>query len=331
MIRKKHIFIICVVIALLLPLVQGDWKDKFGGHQVVYLHEIQKNPESWLGVPVKIPLRFQSVRAVFNPFFTPFNKEEYINFSAWDVKTPVWTKNGFFNDYPFFYVKKDNSELQSFLRYNRFETITVLAQVEGLFKGRPYIRVVWACEMPGQLNVHNLTLMNRAMTSFSNREFDRSLTFLEQFVNTNPPEDLESFVYKTRAQIYLYETRSYGQALAQVNQGLKITQNDSELKRLYRQAKYHIKHGGVAEPYKKRLPQKKHDIITDNFLDATANNEADKATEYEPIETETASQTDDELDEELSADDEIIIEEDSNLEDEFVEDSYEEEFTEDYE
>ncbi|WP_372370379.1 hypothetical protein [Candidatus Uabimicrobium sp. HlEnr_7] len=246
MLNKKFICIALITFILSVSAV-CDWEDRKGAPPVVYLSQIMENPESWLDVPVRIPLRFSSIRDIYTAYFTAFDRDRHLNFSAWDIHTHVWQKKGFLNDYPFFYVEKDAKEFKAFLRLKKFDTIAVMGKVVSIFRGKPYFKIVWVCKQSGNLNVHNLTLLNRASAAYENRMFDDAVSHYDQVAKTNPPTDIQAMTHKVRANIFLYHKKNYQAAMSELTQGLELAKSDPQLVEMYSQCDYYLKHGG-AEP-----------------------------------------------------------------------------------
>lgn len=242
---KKLWGILCLLAVLLASPVYAEWTDRFTPPHVAYLSDILKNPQAWQDIPVRIPVRFNHVGNIYTPFFTQFNSEQYINFSAWDVQTHVWDKEGFANDYAYFYIEKDVPELKSFLKLKTFDTISVLAKVSGIFRQKPAIRITWFCRIPGTLDMDNLRLMYKGMSAFRSRKFDEAVTTFRKVLPTNPPQDVQTMLHKLIAKIYIYEKKNYGQALEELNKALEINPKDDETVELHQKCSYYLQVGGT--------------------------------------------------------------------------------------
>lgn len=220
---------------LLLPCAGNlcaEWEDRFGPPVEVPFSAILENPETWIDVPVRFQVRFSRLSTVYTPFFTKFSSDQYINFRAWDIQTPIWTKEGFENEYPYFYVSKYHPEYKAFLRYQKFETLTVYAVPMGLFGGRPYFHISWACRLPGHLDIYNLKMLNRGMGAYQKRDFANATAIFDQISKTNPPADIAVMLYRNTAKIHMYEQRDYTGALVQLAKAEEINPNDSETQTL---------------------------------------------------------------------------------------------------
>jgi len=345
MLNKKLICIALITFILSVSVV-CDWEDRKGAPPVVYLSQILENPESWLDVPVRVPLRYSGPRDIFTAYFTAFDRDRHHNFSAWDIHTHIWQKKGFNNDYPFFYVEKDAKEFRAFLRLRKFDTIAVMGKVVSIFRGKPYFKIVWVCKQSGFLNVHNLTLLNRASNAYKNRSFDDAISYYSQVVKTNPPTDIQAMIHKVMANIFLYHKKNYSAAMSELKQGLELANNDPQLLDMHTQCDYYLKHGGEApapvminfEP-QEYFPEEKSELTgteivqpgsytsgreasqqdTTNYSQYSEPTKADSTATYDTSEEEFS-----ENDEEGASNSEEEFSYDDNEEESYGEDFYEE-------
>lgn len=233
---------LCLVLG---TVVSAEWRDRFGPPRETTLSEILSAPDMWLDIPVKIHLRFARLEQVYNPFFTEFSRESHINFMAWDVQTPIWEKEGFHKAYPYFYVPKDNPELRTFLRLQTFDSISIYGKISGIFRGQPYIKVIWVCRLPGELNIYNLRLINKAMIAFKKKDFAGAITYFEAVQTTNPPYDIRAMIHKTIAKIHMYEYQDFMKAEMELDKAEDFIANDPELASLYDLCAKYTQQGGL--------------------------------------------------------------------------------------
>lgn len=224
-----------VIIFIQVPSIYGQVPPLTEVPQVVSLSELMSKPEMWLNVPVKMIVRFAWLSDVYIPFRSPFNNEQFINFSAWDIQTHIWDRDGFDNSHSFFYMEKDNKCLKTFMKLKTFETVCLIGKVECVFAGKPFIRIVWGCPMNGHLGLENLKMMHKSMNSFNARKFDEAITGFQKIILTNPPEDIQLMLYKTTAKIYMYEKKSYDQAMKELEKVKELNANDTEVEYLIQQ------------------------------------------------------------------------------------------------
>lgn len=237
--------VLCLALFMGLTLVSAEWKDVFGPPHDVTLAEILENPTAWLDIPVRMQVRFSRFGKIYNPFFTRFSEDSHLNFAAWAIQTHIWTKEGFGNQHPFFYVRKDNAELKGFLRLNTFDTISIYAKVMSIFDNKPSFEVVWMCHLPGDLNIYNLRLLNRATDAFNTRKFPQAEAGFMEILTTDPPHDIRVMIHKTIAKIHMYEHKDCEAAMIELEKAIAITPQDGELKSLYKICQHYLVHGGT--------------------------------------------------------------------------------------
>ncbi len=212
--------------------IYADWADRFSSATEVTLSEILEKPETWIGVPVRIPIRFFEPGDVYIPYRTRFSPDVFWNFSAWDVQSHIWDPAGFDKIFPYFYVEKDNPEFRFFQKLESFQTVCILAQVEGFFAGKPFIRVVWGSIIPGNLNIHNLKLLNKALKHYKQREFKEAIALFQKVFESEPPDDIKVMLHKAMAKYYIYEKKSYYSAIEELKKAHAINSKDLELEEL---------------------------------------------------------------------------------------------------
>ena len=90
-----------VVVALLLGTLalvaspaKGSWWDSLETPKEVSLGKVLDNPDSFLGVPVEFTVQFHETTKFYNPFFTRFTPDRYVNFAAWADEAALWMAEG---------------------------------------------------------------------------------------------------------------------------------------------------------------------------------------------------------------------------------------------
>ena len=280
---KTCLFLIVICIFLSFQ-TQADWKDRFAPAKVVTLSQVKENPATWLNIPVRMTLRFNRVGNIYNPFFTLFTSAHYINFSAWGTEEHIWKKKVFYKPYSFFYIHKENPEYKTFLRIKPFETVCILAKPIGLFRGKPYLRVVWICRMPGNLGVYNLRMLNLGMKAFEERKFTEAETHFQQVLHTNPPADIRVMLYKVIAKILMYDKKNIQAALVELKKARKISPRDYEVRQLMKDCRYYLKNRGkgASMPIPVYIKQKR--ILKEKAKDAQNKDGKGKNTQEVPKE-----------------------------------------------
>jgi hypothetical protein len=132
------------VVALVLfgGMARADWVDRFGPVALVTVSEVRDNPLLYLESVVRLEARFDRFGRLFNPVYTRFVDERYVNFSAWGEEQPLWEQEEYADPYPYFYFDKGHPEIKTLHDLERYESIELLCFVRDIFRGRVWIDVV---------------------------------------------------------------------------------------------------------------------------------------------------------------------------------------------
>ncbi|MCI0343331.1 MAG: hypothetical protein L0216_19665 [Planctomycetales bacterium] len=106
------------------------------------LRRVLNNPSNYLNVYVRVWCRFHREESLETPEYTPFNREKYMNFSAWDADARLWVEEERMNDLPFLFAPKDDRLVYEVARLQKYDTILVYGLVRTVFLGKPWIEVI---------------------------------------------------------------------------------------------------------------------------------------------------------------------------------------------
>lgn len=106
--------------------------------------ELRTKPETFRGLTVRFTVQFHERTRFWNPFFTRFTRDEYMNFSAWGDEQPIWVESEFTNDFPLLFVDRRGSVLETFGTAEAFERYECEGIVRDLFLGMPWVEVTKA-------------------------------------------------------------------------------------------------------------------------------------------------------------------------------------------
>ena len=120
----------CISLAVLLmsivlvasPAWAGDDQTEAQAKSVT-LSQLMKTPESFRAVPCEFTLTFHQFTQVYNPYFTRFVPERYLNFAAWGDEQEIWKVEEYFRDFLFLFVSKGAKNLTDFLKLERFDRV----------------------------------------------------------------------------------------------------------------------------------------------------------------------------------------------------------------
>ena len=129
---SKPYMLLTVLVAsvcLLAPAVVAQDEETEAKTRVVTLSEILKSSESFRNVPCEFTVTFHTYAQVYNPYFTRFLPENYLNFSAWADEQKIWQLEEYRNDFAYLFVDKRRPNLPDFLKLKRFDRFTVVGSL----------------------------------------------------------------------------------------------------------------------------------------------------------------------------------------------------------
>jgi len=136
------------VLALLIGAVtmiaspaQASWWDSLGKDKTVSLAKILDDPDAFKAVSVDFVIQFHETTGFFNPFFTRFTPERYVNFAAWGEGQALWMPEDFAESHPLFFVEKQTPMSKAILHAAPFTRFRCTGRVESTFMGRAWISI----------------------------------------------------------------------------------------------------------------------------------------------------------------------------------------------
>jgi hypothetical protein len=128
-------------VALIAGPAQASWWDTLSKPKTVSLAKIIDDPNAFKAVPVNFVIQFHETTGFFNPFFTNFTPERYLNFSAWGEKQALWMPEDFANSHPLFFVAKSSPHAATILKLAPFARLRVKGVVTSTFMGKAWIDI----------------------------------------------------------------------------------------------------------------------------------------------------------------------------------------------
>ena len=83
----------------------GLAKDPTAPHETT-LATLRGNPDAYRNVRVILTLQMNERTNFWNPFFTRFTPDNYVNFSAWGDEQRLWVAAEYGNEFPLFFVDR---------------------------------------------------------------------------------------------------------------------------------------------------------------------------------------------------------------------------------
>ncbi len=118
----------------------GLAKDPTAPHETT-LATLRGNPDAYRNVRVILTLQMNERTNFWNPFFTRFTPDNYVNFSAWGDEQRLWVAAEYGNEFPLFFVDRRSEPARKILAAEPFQRFRVTAIVRDTFRGMPWIEV----------------------------------------------------------------------------------------------------------------------------------------------------------------------------------------------
>ena len=120
----------------------GWWDDLDKGEQLK-LSDLTADADRWKGKVVTFACIYHAPDSVYQPYFTSFNAEKFLNFTAWYDGAPIWEKRSFLDDeFPYLYLPRNHAQRDELLRIPSFTRIEVTGKVKDVYRQRPWIEVL---------------------------------------------------------------------------------------------------------------------------------------------------------------------------------------------
>ena len=141
------------------------------------LKEVTGCPEAYK-VPFELRLLFHSTGKIYNPFYTEFEPTAFLNFSAWAANAPMWTREGYQSDHPFFYVdrrRNPKTELEV-IQLKPFTWIKVVCVVRSTSHGKAWIEILSLKDIDMTMPWSEVQKMIRGHVLAEQGQFERAVS-----------------------------------------------------------------------------------------------------------------------------------------------------------
>lgn len=273
--KRQVISAAAFVLALALPSFAGpeSWWSDVLDHETVPLAKILENPAGFRGLEVAFVMQFHRLGTIDNPFYTPFEKESYVNFSCWGDEMPLWDKDVYKNDFPYLFVERNTELSQMITKARLYDRMVVVARIEAIFRGKPWIEVVSIEPLEESMTEPALVHLVKAFTLKRVRRWDAAAAEFQLSCAPGLPDPIK--VMSLREQgLCLAAADRCEDAVEPLQKALLLSPKDPELARLCKQvkeraeakAKYSPAEGEPkpdaegSEPPKVELIKKKDDV-----------------------------------------------------------------------
>jgi hypothetical protein len=151
--------------------VGGWWDDTFAEREVP-LSTILAKPEAWRDVPVAFVVQFHQIGKAGSSFFTRFEPDTWLGFSAWTDDAALWEKKAFESDFPHLFVRRDGADARIVTSAAIYDRLAVSGVVRDVIKGRPWIEVTSIRTLPEKMTEASLVHLVKGLTLRDHRRFE---------------------------------------------------------------------------------------------------------------------------------------------------------------
>ena len=161
--RRLRGWVAVVVTALPLATASAGWWDDLDKGEPVRLSDVTSQPERWKGKVVTFACIYHGFDSVYQPYFTSFNAEKWLNATAWYDGAPIWEMEAFRDqDFPFLYLERTHPQRDEMLRLEAFTRIEVTGRVKDVYRNRPFIEILGFRVTPATFGKNVADWMKRA-------------------------------------------------------------------------------------------------------------------------------------------------------------------------
>ncbi|MCB9833935.1 MAG: hypothetical protein H6807_15855 [Planctomycetes bacterium] len=214
----------------------GGWWDDIFEEKTVSLETILKNPEAFRGLDVSFVIQFHKLGQIDNPYYTPFEKERYLNFSVWADGAALWEKKVFEADFAYMFIDRIAEDCQTILQAGAYERFVVTGRVVSVFRGQPWIEVVGLKGIDRKLDEPTLIRMVKAYKLKSARRFDAAAGEFKNAFGEKLPEGVQHLLHRESGLCFAAAHR-YADALVPLEKTVQMDPKDEEAAQVLAQCK----------------------------------------------------------------------------------------------
>jgi len=189
------------MLALLLGNRRGE--NLLEPDTITDLDRIRASSDSFKGVEVLFIGRFHKVGELFNPFYTHFTPDEYVNFSVWGQHARLWEQEGVLSDFPSCYISNRNVKIDRFLSLERLDTVLWTGISRSSLGGEAWIEITGFWQMDGTLNSDHTRDIRRGEDMIAMGDWMGASAIFSRLAESGLPDVYGTFVEKRAAESLL--------------------------------------------------------------------------------------------------------------------------------
>ncbi len=239
---------LAIVTLLAVPAAATDgwWGDLYE-QKTVTLEQILANPQAFRGLDVSFVVQFHQLGQIDNPYYTRFEKEQYVNFSVWSDTAPLWDRKAFRQDFPYLFIDRIAGESQTILKARAYDRFLITGRVESIFRGKPWIEVVGLKALEKKLTEPTLIKMVKGYKLKKARRFDAAATEFSRATNEKLPTHVQALLNKESGVCYAAASR-YKDALVPLQKAAAMAPKDQDLQKILAHCRKQLEQTPVVKP-----------------------------------------------------------------------------------
>ncbi|HKE01036.1 MAG TPA: hypothetical protein VKE69_08505 [Planctomycetota bacterium] len=200
------------------------------------LTAIRKRPEGFRSLPVELVIHFHETRKAGNPFFTRFTADSYIGIAAWGAEQPIWRKEEYTNDHPFFFAERRSAVIRKFLEAHTYDRIKITAVVRDIFKGVPYIEIIKAEPLDEKLDEPTIAHAARGRKMAEAGNGKAAVEEYERAFRGDIPADARPYMLVDKGEAHLAKGER-DEAIDLMEDALELKPDDPSIQEALKRAK----------------------------------------------------------------------------------------------
>ena len=237
------------ILTLLTPTAAAanGWWDDLYEEKTITLEQILANPQAYKGMDVSFVIQFHQLGQIDNPYYTRFDKEQFVNFSVWSDSAALWNKKAYSDDFPYLFIDRITKESQTILSASSYDRFLVTGRVASLFRGKPWIEVVGLKALDQKLTEPTLIKMVKGFKLKKAKRFDAAATEFSRATNVKLPAGIQTVLNK-EAGICFAAARRYKDALVPLERAAILVPKDKDVQKILAHCRKELKKNPVIKP-----------------------------------------------------------------------------------
>ncbi|MFT7618562.1 MAG: hypothetical protein ACI97A_002206 [Planctomycetota bacterium] len=226
-IRISAMLAILTLMTVPAAATNGWWDDLYED-KAVTLEQVIAHPEAYKGMDISFVVQFHQLGQIDNPYYTRFEKGQYLNFSVWSDTAPLWDKKAYSADFPYLFIDRIATECQTILTSSAYDRFLITGRVASVFRGKPWIEVVGLKALEKNLTEPTLIKMVKAYKLKKAKRYDAAATEFNQATNEKLPTNVQTILNREAGVCFAAANR-YKDALVPLERAVSLVPGDKNL------------------------------------------------------------------------------------------------------